>query len=166
MRSLPDPSKPAYFEPLRGAPKGEDAGATPASTPGGGAPPGLTENPSDVLNSEEQDEDVEFGSTRGPRFGNGDLLKSKFNKHGSDFGALTASEYENQAASFLSDPDNADVLQFTRKGGDIVRFNPSTDEFGVLGSDGTIHTYYRPNPQIHGKPTNLDYFYSQNGRVR
>jgi hypothetical protein len=163
MRTLPDPSKPAYFEPLGGVSTSEGAEATPAGTPGGVTPP---ENPSGDPNSTDQDDIVEFGSTRGPRFANGDLLESKFNKHGSDFGALTASEYENQASSFLSDLDNADVLQFTRKGGDIVRFNPLTDEFGVLGSDGTIHTYYRPNPQIHGKPTNLDYFYSQKERVR
>ena len=60
MRSLRDPSKPTYFEPQGGAPKGEDAEATPASAPG--VPPsGATDNPSDHLNSADQDEDVEFG---------------------------------------------------------------------------------------------------------
>jgi hypothetical protein len=49
--------------------------------------------------------------------------------------------------------------------GDTVRFNPQADEFGVLGRDGHIYTYYRPDPQLHGNPTNLDYFYNQKGRV-
>ncbi len=43
----------------------------------------------------------------------------------------------------------------------IVRFNPVTDEFGVLSSSGTIKTYYKPDPVIHGKVSNLDYFNAQ-----
>jgi hypothetical protein len=162
----PPPAELPVARPGQGAEVSPTEEAAPSAPPPSEAESTAEENSPSDFASTDQDEITEFGSTRGPRFASGDLLESKFNKHGSDFGALTASEYENQAASFLSDPDNADVLQFTRKGGDIVRFNPLTDEFGVLGSDGTIHTYYRPNPQIHGKPTNLDYFYSQKGRVR
>ena len=33
-----------------------------------------------------------------------------------------------------------------------MRFNPQADEFGVLGRDGHIYTYYRPDPQLHGNP--------------
>jgi hypothetical protein len=104
---------------------------------------------------------AESGQT--PRFSSDRLLSQHFAEHGSDFGATTESEYEQQAARFLSDQENPSILEFTRstgyRAGDIVRFNPETDEFGVITGDGTIRTYYRPDPSLHGKSTNLDYFY-------
>lgn len=42
--------------------------------------------------------------------------------------------------------------------GDIVRYNPGTDEFGVVSSGGSICTYYKPDPAVHVKSSNLDYF--------
>jgi filamentous hemagglutinin len=52
-------------------------------------------------------------------------------------------------------------LEKTRPNGDVVRYNPATDEFGVVKPDGTIRTYYKPDPARHGRPTNLDYFNAQ-----
>ena len=34
------------------------------------------------------------------------------------------------------------MLQCERPQGDLVRYDPSTDEFGVLGADGYIRTYF------------------------
>ena len=110
---------------------------------------------------------LKFGSTRGPRFASGDLLNEHFQDHRFDFDGETESEYEDLAASFLSNQNNTDILELTRPANDdIVRFNPETDEFGILSSDGHIVTYYKPDPRIHGYPTNLDYFYAQKGRRR
>lgn len=50
------------------------------------------------------------------------------------------------------------VLEKVRSNGDIVRYNPSTDEFGVVSSGGSIRTYYKPGPTVHGKDSNLEYF--------
>lgn len=89
------------------------------------------------------------------------MLNGHFEEHGSDFGATTAE----QASDFLTDQDNPNILEFNRvrgtRAGDTVRFNPETDEFGVIRPDGTIRTYYRPNPKLHGFATNLDYFNSE-----
>jgi pyocin large subunit-like protein len=52
-------------------------------------------------------------------------------------------------------------LEKTRTNGDIVRFNPVTNEFGVARADGVIRTYFKPDPAVHGFPTNLDYFKAQ-----
>jgi filamentous hemagglutinin len=52
-------------------------------------------------------------------------------------------------------------LEKVRANGDIVRYNPATEEFGIVKSDGTIRTYYKPDPANHGFPTNLDYFNAQ-----
>ena len=78
---------------------------------------------------------------------------------------MTASEYERQPSDFLTNQENPDVLEFKRlrgyRAGDTVRFDPETDEFGVISADGIIRTYYRPDPDLHGFATNLDYFNSE-----
>jgi pyocin large subunit-like protein len=40
-----------------------------------------------------------------------------------------------------------------------VRYNPKTNEFGVLDKNGVIRTYFKPNLRDKNKyPTSLDYF--------
>ena len=95
-----------------------------------------------------------------PRFGDAAKLQDHFDRHGADFGARTPAEYEAQAQAFLTGQKPAEVLEKVRPNGDIVRYNPTTDEFGVA-SPSTIRTYYKPDPAVHGKPTNLDYFMTQ-----
>jgi len=146
--------EPPFIEPVRPEP-------AEASHPTEAQPHRTTPTSSSPAR-ENAAEGVEFGSTGGLRFATDDLLTDHFEDHGSDFGATTGSEYEQQAARFLSDQDTPDILQFERtKGyrqGDLVRFNPKTDEFGVLTPEGQIRTYYRPDPARHGFATNLDYF--------
>jgi filamentous hemagglutinin len=102
------------------------------------------------------------GPSETARFSSEELLNGHFEDHGSDFGATTASEYEQQASDFLTNQENPDILEFERvrgyRAGDTVRFNPETDEFGVISPDGSIRTYYRPDPNVHGFATNPDYF--------
>ncbi|HUN45611.1 MAG TPA: hypothetical protein VMU85_03780 [Stellaceae bacterium] len=101
-------------------------------------------------------------SGSGARFADQGRLNDHFAKHGSDFGATSAGEYERQADSFLTGPRGPDTLEKIRtSNGDIVRFNPKTDEFGVISREGKIRTYYRADPAEHGYPTNLDYFNAQ-----
>lgn len=101
------------------------------------------------------------GSSNPGGFASQSQLLDYFARHGSDFGARTAAEYELQANSFLNGLRARGVLEKVRANGDIVRYNPATEEFGVVRADGTIRTYYKPNPAVHGKPTNLDYFNAQ-----
>ena len=88
-------------------------------------------------------------------------LIDHFMRHGADFGAKSAAAYAKQADSFLTGSVSKDVLQKVRANGDVVRFNQSTNEFGVLSSNGSIKTYFKPEPSVHGKGTNLDYFNAQ-----
>jgi filamentous hemagglutinin len=108
-----------------------------------------------------QDPDDQNGRDQQSRFGSERQLNDHFNRHGSDFGARTAAEYEAQASRFLSGPRSSRVLESVRTNGDIVRYDPVTEEFGVLRKDGTIRTYYKPDPSVHGYPSNLDYFMHQ-----
>lgn len=82
-------------------------------------------------------------------------------KHGSDFpNLLNAKQYVEQATDFLRNP-GPNVQTIIRGNGDVVRFDPTTDEFGVMTKDGVPKTYYIPDPAAHGFPTNQDYFNAQ-----
>ncbi|MDR6539780.1 DUF637 domain-containing protein, partial [Variovorax soli] len=97
----------------------------------------------------------------GVKFADEAKLQDHFERHGGDFEARSATEYEARARQFLTGPKPDNVLEKNRPNGDVVRFNPATDEFGVISSDRKIRTYYKPDPAVHGKGSNLDYFYAQ-----
>jgi filamentous hemagglutinin len=101
------------------------------------------------------------GDDEGGGFASDAQRQDHFDRHGSDFGAATPEEYERQADDFLNGPRGDEVLEKVRPNGDIVRYNPTTDEFGVTRADGTIRTYFKPDPAVHPYPTNLDYFNAQ-----
>jgi hypothetical protein len=90
--------------------------------------------------------------------------------HGGEFGATTEIEYEEIADRFLGGPGTA-MWHYPspRPQGDLVRYDQVTNIFGVLASDGTIHTYFKPifcsqaAPQrramgkCHNQNTHLEY---------
>jgi pyocin large subunit-like protein len=80
-----------------------------------------------------------------------------FKDHGADFGAKNAVDYARQAQNFMHNP-GAGVLSKYRANGDVVRFDPATNAFGVMDKTGAARTFYKPDPGKHGYPTNLDYF--------
>lgn len=102
----------------------------------------------------------------GQGFATQDLRDDHYGRHGGDFGPeygyTDADAYEQGAVNFMrgDSPSGTygSTLQRVRANGDIVRFNPITNEFGIARSDGVIRTYYIPEPGIHGYTTNLDYF--------
>ncbi len=84
-----------------------------------------------------------------------------FNDHGSDFAGLNnALEYVADAQSFLRSPP-AGTLTRLRANGDVVRYNPQSNIFGVMDRTGAPRTFFKPDPAVHGCPTNLDYFNAQ-----
>ena len=85
-----------------------------------------------------------------------------FQAHGTRLGMSTEEDYETFADEFLRDPCPASALQFVRsRNEDLVRYDEAADVFAILRKDRFIKTCYRPNPQIHGEPTNLDYYLSE-----
>jgi len=82
-------------------------------------------------------------------------LTDHFIRHGSDFGAQTAAEYEKIASNFLTKAKPEGVLEKVRPNtGDILRYNPTTNEFGILSNNGVIRTYFKPK-------RGLEYFNAQ-----
>ncbi|MBM3074409.1 VENN motif pre-toxin domain-containing protein, partial [Lelliottia sp. RWM.1] len=82
-------------------------------------------------------------------------------KHGKEFPEYqNAKQYVDASHNFVTNPP-AGTLTTTRKNGDTIYYNPSSNTFAVKNSDGVPKTMFRPDPADHGYPTNLDYFNAQ-----
>jgi pyocin large subunit-like protein len=97
------------------------------------------------------------------------ILKSHWGDHWDDFAVANAVRYEHLADRFLSGPKVASYFECNRSRGDLVRYNPSTNELGVISKDGIIRTYFKPVrcaslpaalsgiKKCHNAPTNMQY---------
>jgi len=74
-------------------------------------------------------------------------LQAHFIKHGYQFGPITENEYLEDARKLLDAPEGSGVLEKIRENGDILRYNPATNEFGVMTPTGRIRTYFKTNDQ-------------------
>jgi pyocin large subunit-like protein len=119
---------------------------------------GMIGNPKQLINQAAKKSRSIWTSTK---FKNGvENAFGHFTKHGADFEAKNALDYVRQAEDFLHNPP-AGALSKTRANGDVVRFDPATDAFGVMDKAGSPRTFYKPDPAQHGYSTNLDYFNAQ-----
>ena len=87
-------------------------------------------------------------------------LKRHFVRHGAEFGAASADEYEKLADAFMKDPCPRDVLECIRTNGDRVRFDPKTATFAILTTAGHLATFMIVKPLSNSRQTPLDYFHS------
>ena len=60
-----------------------------------------------------------------------------------------------------SNPPTGTLTLVHPSDGDLVRYNLVLDVFGVMTRQGTVKTYFRPNPNMHDYSNNLEYFYGQ-----
>ena len=79
-------------------------------------------------------------------------------KHGKEFPEYqNAKQYAEATHTFVNNPP-AGTLTTTRKNGDTIYYNQSSNTFAIKNADGVPKTMFRPHPKDHGYPTNLDYF--------
>lgn len=96
-------------------------------------------------------------------WGNPATLDRHFLDHGADFGAATADEYAAQASEFFQE-GLADGLPTKVDSSGVTRvYDPNTNSFGSFNADGTTKTFFKPDPALHGYPTNWDYWLAQPG---
>jgi filamentous hemagglutinin len=90
-----------------------------------------------------------------------------FKKHRKEFSEVmpTEIEYELRADAFLGGPLGQTTLECKRQNGDILRYDPASEEFGVLLKSGHIRTYYRCDQRIHGLSSNMEYFKRECNRL-
>jgi hypothetical protein len=91
-----------------------------------------------------------------------------FAKHGREFGAADAMEYERMADAFMFDPITADIGECTRRNGrDRLRFGYTSHHFGVACTGPvflrTFHIVGAINIASHGGTRG--YFQWQCGRI-
>ncbi len=87
-------------------------------------------------------------------------LERHFVRHGHEFHAASADEYERLAEAFMMEQLRAGALECRRTNGDLVRFDPRTNEFGVLSAAGHIATFMIVQPLPGDQQTPLQYFRS------
>ncbi len=79
-------------------------------------------------------------------FGSEALLEQHFAKHAAEWGVegMTKAEYLGRAQALLNSKAGGDILGLARAGGDILRYNATTNEFAVGTAQGVIRTFFRP----------------------
>lgn len=79
-------------------------------------------------------------------FRNQERLQEHFEKHGREFGASSAEQYDRMARALRDAPISPDILEATRKSdGVISRFDRTTGAFIAFETNGTIRTFFKPN---------------------
>ena len=94
---------------------------------------------------------------------------SHYKAHGNEFGSQNALKYVKSAEEFMKRPPSGSLSK-TRSNGDVLRYHPETNTFGVMDKDGSIRTMFKPAPRSAENPrgydpnkykTPLEYFYDQ-----
>jgi pyocin large subunit-like protein len=80
-----------------------------------------------------------------------------FNKHGHEFGKITAEEYLRLAQTLRDRAVSGDVLESVRRDGVVTRFDKQAGAFLAFNQNLTIRTYFKPND-------GANYFWRQSKR--
>jgi Pretoxin HINT domain len=99
-------------------------------------------------------------------WGNPATLEDHFLRHGADFGASSEQAYVSLADDFYNSRSQHLVKTQVNKAGQVTTvrvYDPASNTFGSYNSSGAIRTFYKPDPALHGFPTNLDYWLSLQG---
>jgi len=74
-----------------------------------------------------------------------------------------ADDYARLADDFLEQSQRGGFRTKVDPDGTIRAYDPATNTFGSFNGDGTTKTFFKPDPSVHGYPTNLDYWNAQPG---
>jgi len=87
-------------------------------------------------------------------------LADHFGRHGGDFGATSADEYAQMASEFFQRGGVDGLPTKIASDGTIRMYDPASNTFGSFNPAGQTRTFSKPDPAIHGYPTNWDYWVS------
>jgi hypothetical protein len=82
-------------------------------------------------------------------WGNPETLQDHFDRHGSDFGSASATEYAQEAQEFLQLAEAEGFPTKVDSSGIIRIYDPSTDTFGSYNPDGTTRTFFKPESSTY-----------------
>ncbi len=78
------------------------------------------------------------------QFKSEELLKTHFEKHQSEYGVISITEYLRQASDLANAEISEDVVQLKRSDESISKYRFTTNDFVVINADGTIRTFFKP----------------------
>ncbi len=78
------------------------------------------------------------------QFKSEELLKTHFEKHQSEYGVISITEYLRQASDLANAEISEDVVQLKRSDESVSKYRFSTNDFVVINADGTIRTFFKP----------------------
>jgi hypothetical protein len=82
-----------------------------------------------------------------------------YKKHKDDFPHLNnAKEYVDEASDFVSNPPSSASVVTRQRDGTKVVYDPKSNRIGFQNKSGEPASYYKPDPSVHGEPSNMDYF--------
>lgn len=96
------------------------------------------------------------GDSRTPE----DNIQAHFEKHGKEFPFETSQQYAEAARAFVTNLPPG-TLMVKQHDGDTVYYNPDLNFFAVTNRRNVLRTFFRPDPKIHGYPSNMAYFKAQ-----
>jgi len=91
--------------------------------------------------------------------------KEHYLDHASEFGARSADEYTDLARDFLQRAQSDKLPTKIDKDGIVRVYDEAANTLGSYNPDGTIRTFFKPDPAVHGQGTNLDYWNNQQGEL-
>ncbi|MBL8838255.1 MAG: hypothetical protein JNL66_18540, partial [Alphaproteobacteria bacterium] len=93
-------------------------------------------------------------------------LTEHFTRHGSDFGAIDEDHYARMAREFYNRARwDRNIRCKVDEAGVIRIYEPSTNTLGSYDPEGRTLTFFRPDPLLHRRPTNMHYWNEQPGRL-
>lgn len=98
-------------------------------------------------------------------WGNPATLSKHFLDHRLEVGATSVEDYAQKASAFLRDSQRLGFPTKIGPDGIIRIYDEATNTFGAYNPDGTTATFFKPDPMIHGRPTNMDYWNAQDGKL-
>jgi len=81
----------------------------------------------------------------GPGFRSVKQFDEHYQKHGSEFGNISKSDYLGLAQELRDAPVGGPILEAIKPGGVITRFDRRKSYFGAYNADRTIRTFFIPN---------------------
>lgn len=98
------------------------------------------------------------------KWANHKRLKRHFKDHGSDFNSTSEEDYAKKANAFYERSKVQKVRKKLDEDKNLRIWDEETNEFGSYNYNGETLTYYKPNPNIHKRGTNKDYWDFQDGK--
>lgn len=81
----------------------------------------------------------------GPGFRSQQQFEEHYQKHGSEFGRISKTDYLRLAQELRDAPVSANILREVRGDGVVTKFDRKRGTFGAYNRNGTIRTFFIPN---------------------